>query len=131
MIFISYFISGILSSCKNNSCVANSLLPIGSQIVSRNGKYTLKMLMDGNMVINCGNGTIWTSDTANIGVKVMNFQSDGNVVLQMNNGSIVWQTEKKGRELKIEDDGKLVLYGADNVSVWSPKPCSKCSGTES
>ena len=125
MMILSNFIPG---TCENNKCLANSLLPLGSQIASLNKKYTLRMLTDGNLVIKCNNGIIWSTYTSNKGVAVMHFQKDGNVVLRTNNGSIVWQTEKKGEELKMQNEGNLVLYKMGNVSVWNAGTNSKCSG---
>ena len=87
------------------------------------------MLTNGNLVIKCNKGTIWSSDTANKGVvDGLHFQNDGNVVLRSINGSIVQSAELKGDVIIMQNDGNLVLYATGNVPVWNSETTRKCGG---
>ena len=118
-----------MRTCTSDKCLPNQILPLGSQIESANGKYKLNMLTTGNLVIKCNNGTIWSANTANKGnVDGMYFQRNGHVVLRSNDGLIIWQTEKKGVQFVMQNDGNLVLYKTGNEAVWDSRTVKKCSG---
>ena len=85
------------------------------------------MLTNGNLVILCNNGIIWSTKTAGKGVvEGMYFQGDGYVVLRTANG-VAWKIPAIGEQLKMQNDGNLILYGGGNA-MWSSKTYMKCAG---
>ena len=77
-------------------------MPLGSELVSENGKVRLVMEKDGNLVINCDpdNKVIWSSKTQ--GITIQNgviFQSDGNLVLYNFEHEPVWTSNTDGTEV--------------------------------
>jgi len=95
-----------------------------STVMTDNGLYQLEYQPDGDLVISyLANGyahPIWTTGTGGDSVRMVMFQSDGNLVMYDNDGA-VWAsgTNPKGIQLCFQDDGNLVVYGHYGQSVWS------------
>jgi hypothetical protein len=102
-------------------------LSANSSIASSNGKYTLVMQGDGNLVLYAfGNQAVWDTGTWQLPVEhrpdraVM--QPDGNLVLLTPGGVPVWATHTEGNggsRLVLGDDRNLVIYRSDGNAVWS------------
>ena len=61
---------------------------------SPNGKYTLKMQTDGNLVLYCNDSALWSSDTSDKTVSGgLMFQSDGNLVLYSPDHTALWDSD--------------------------------------
>ena len=76
---------------------------------------------NGNLVLTCQGRSIWTSFTSNKTVNFLYFDGEGtSLVLRGKNNSNVWkvQTTSRGKELVLQNNGKLVLYNSCNESIW-------------
>ena len=119
-----------LENCQNEKCVRNGILRRGTNLTSRNGKYKLHLREDGNLVLTCKAHTIWTSHTMNNTVDFLYFDEDGtNLILHGKDNSTIWRAPitRLGKELVLQDNGKLVLYNSCNTSIWEKgnKNCSE------
>jgi hypothetical protein len=90
---------------------------------SANGKVTLSMQTDGNLVIRSNGGpAVWASGTPNHPDAKLNFQSDGNLVIRDASGKAVWASNsngKKGSTLVLQNDCNLVMADDSGAVVWS------------
>jgi hypothetical protein len=101
----------------------NEKLRASEELRSTNGKYTLVLQGDGNLVAydSQGNG-IWDSSTVGSGAIECVMRSDGNLLLRDRNGRVVWATNTDGynnAKLVIQDDGNLVIYNERGLAVWA------------
>jgi hypothetical protein len=93
----------------------------GDRRESANGRFTLVMQPDGNLVAyRNGAGAVWSAGTSGTpGAYVVN-QTDGNVVVYGPTKAL-WSTRtagKAGTVLVMQDDGNVVAY-AGGAAVWS------------
>ena len=96
---------------------------------SRNGAYKLHLRRNGNLVLTCQGRPIWTSFTSNNTVDYLYFDEEGiSLILRGKDNSTVWRAPSAGigKELVLQDDGKLVLYNSCNASVWEIGDNKKC-----
>lgn len=52
----------------------------------------------------------------------LEFQTDGNLVLYNNFGTVMWASQTNGApvaELRMQRDGNLVIYGVDGAPIWA------------
>lgn len=101
--------------------LVNAGLGPNQSLISNNGRYTLVMQSDGNMVIYKLGSAIWASDTFRSGANRAFMQDDGNFVVYANEVP-KWasQTPNSGGEkLVMQDDGNLVIYNGSNKPVWA------------
>lgn len=126
---------------------SSSKLLIGQQLVSENGWYRLKMQSDGNLVlyskaqnftgpdIENYNIAIWNTGTYGSGATYAHFQSDGNFVLYDSSNTAVWFSNNgsypqyAGKRLVLENNGNLVIYGADGNSTTEVPATNFPTGT--
>ena len=99
------------------------LLP-GSFIKSQDGRFTLIMQLDGNLVIyGPGHQALWASNTAgHHDVFDVVMQSDGNLVLYNGTNHPFWASNTAGvtgASLVMQNDGNLVIYDAANKAHWA------------
>lgn len=101
----------------------NASLRAPGQLKSEDGRYTLDMQEDGNLVVYNAQGRAeWSSDTVGRGAVECVMQSDGNLVLKDRNGRSVWSTLTEGAKnarLMIQNDGNLVIYNGRGFVVWA------------
>jgi hypothetical protein len=101
----------------------NEKLRVSEELKSTNGKYTLRMQDDGNLVAQDNQGkAIWNSNTVGSGAIECVLQGDGNLLLKDRNGRVVWATYTDGyknAKLVIQDDGNLVIYNERGLAVWA------------
>jgi hypothetical protein len=101
----------------------NEKLRVSEELKSTNGKYTLRMQDDGNLVAYDSQGkSLWSSNTVGSGAIECVLQSDGNLLLKDRNGRVVWATYTDGyknAKLVIQDDGNLVIYNERGLAVWA------------
>jgi hypothetical protein len=100
----------------------NEKLRASKILKSTNGKYTLRMQEDGNLVAyDSHEKALWNSNTAGSGAIECVLQDDGNLVLKDRRGRVVWATSTDGyknAKLAIQDDGNLVIYNERGLAVW-------------
>jgi hypothetical protein len=96
-------------------------LSIGESIKSQNGRITLAMQGDANLVLYRSNGVaIWDSKTVGTQATQAVMQNDGNLVLYGPTGAI-WSTDtanNPGAFLVAQDDENLVIYTPDGDPLW-------------
>ena len=118
-----------LENCRKDKCVPNAILRKGKYLQSRNQKYQFHLRKNGNLVLTCGGRPIWTSLTVNDTVDFLHFNEEGtSLILHGKDNSTIWSTYSSGRgkELVLQDDGKLVLYTFCNKSIWEKGNNKKC-----
>jgi peptidoglycan hydrolase-like protein with peptidoglycan-binding domain len=116
-------IQGIRALYPNNVLVADKALSIGQSITSVDGRFTLVMQSDGNLVEYWnGHGPLWSTATGGSQGQVAVMQGDGNFVLYTPTGFPLWASNTGGRLgafLMVQDDGNVVIYQGNNmVPVW-------------
>ena len=88
---------------NKSSLTSGDVLGMGQELKSSNGKYTLRMQEDGNLVVyqqlhaNCGNNIpIWESRTNNKGVEPfrLEMQSDNNLCIY-GKGKRTWASQTR------------------------------------
>ena len=121
--------------CGGDRCVKSSvdgrsaILKLGEQLISQNGKYDLRMQVDGNLVVYCtGNRPIWHSATHGRSVSGgLMFQSDSNLVIY--DPVPIWHSgsyDSGGTTLIMQNDGNVVLYRRDGIPVWHTATYNMC-----
>lgn len=102
----------------------NQLSP-GQSLTSANGRYTLTLQTDGNLVLYRGTTALWSTKTSGKPVSQAAMQADGNLVLYDAQGHPLWYSGTNGHPgafLVVQDDGNVVLYvgsGALTVAIWA------------
>lgn len=105
-----------------DTLVAGSQLGAGQSISSLDGRYTLVMQSDGNLVVYGPTGAIWNTATATGNGSVTAMQSDGNLVVYRSGGVAVWSSNTApsgGNRLVMQSDGNLVIYSGGGPALWS------------
>ena len=91
----------------------------GQELVSRNGRFKVKMQEDGNLVLYAGENTrLWQSDTVDRGEYAM-FDEGDFKVLGESQTLFRTGTNRVGDYLVCQNDGNLVVYSSDGVIRWS------------
>ena len=94
-------------------------------LVSSNGKYSLvfKNYSANIILLKELTTTIWENKIdAGGSTKVFKFYYDGNLVVREPGYMDIWSANcggLGGKTLKLEDDGRLVIYDAANKAIWS------------
>jgi hypothetical protein len=104
-------------------------LQVGRQLHSDNGRYTLTLQADGNVVLydNGNHQAVWATNTPRTDPANFIMQTDGNLVLYNSSGSPLWASNTNnnpGAMLAVQDDGNLVVYRArapttPNNALWA------------
>jgi len=95
----------------------------GQRILSPNGRYSLRLQSDGNLVLyNDKGGVEWQSKTYGKTVTRAVMKTDGNFVL-LNGNKTVWSTKTSGHTGKgvyaeVRDRGEFALYRANGERIW-------------
>ncbi|HEX8936323.1 MAG TPA: LysM peptidoglycan-binding domain-containing protein [Pseudonocardiaceae bacterium] len=110
---------------------AGESLGIDQKLTSSNGKYTLIMQGDGNLVLYTeSNAPVWATRTQSSGAVRASLQDDGNLVLYTKEEErrfrrdvpvAVWASKTSGEKVRLvlQDDRDLVIYTADGRALWS------------
>lgn len=100
----------------------NESLPIGSAITSQDGRFTLNMQGDGNLVLYGPGGKYrWDSATHGQSVTQTVMQGDGNFVIYGPGGAL-WASGTHGHPgawLVVQNDGNLVIYDPSGNALWA------------
>ena len=98
-------------------------LTTDQSLTSRNGRYTLAMQYDGNLVVYAPGGrAVWDARTWRSGGRGVVMQADGNLVLYGERRQVLWNSltwGNPGARLTLQDDGNLVLYSDRGAALWS------------
>lgn len=96
----------------------------GEFLTSSNGRYSLAMQEDGNLVLYI-TGTIvpvWSSRTCGERVAWLAMQEDGNLVIYKTDGTPIWKTDSSASDVAwfvVQDDGNLCCYRANGAVLWA------------
>src|SRR5437899_3777698 len=98
-------------------------LAVGGSITSPDGRFTLVLQADGNLVLYQSGGVArWATGTVGRTVSQAVMQADGNFVLYGPAGPI-WATATDGHPgayLAVQDDGNVVIYGPGGP-LWASR----------
>jgi hypothetical protein len=124
-------------NAAGNMMPAKHSLKINDCLSSENQQYYLVLQADGNLCIykrtDQGRGTfVWGTMTNGKGVRRLELQDDGNLVLYTEGNVAVWSSKTmrhydakfssstyKPVKLVLENDGQLVLYSETGNKAWS------------
>lgn len=88
-------------------------------IKSADGRYTLTMQRDGNLVLYSPSRALWQAGTGGNPLSRLAVQPDGNmVVYDMNQRPLWWTGTNQRDKLILQNDGNLVLYNGRNQPLW-------------
>jgi hypothetical protein len=100
---------------------AGQVLHAGEELRSPNGRYSLEVQVDGNVVVYADDvRPLWHTHTWRPDTE-LDLQYDGNLVSYDTYGYDTWNAGTFGNRdarLVMQDDGNLVLYGADGTPLW-------------
>jgi glucosylceramidase len=92
----------------------------GQWLRSADGRYTLQMQTDGNLVVyNAAGAAVWANNRSG---QYLIVQPDGNLVEYSAAGTAVWSTSTVGsgaNRLVMQSDGNLVLYAPTRPVWWT------------
>ncbi len=88
-------------------------LRCGQKLSSSDGRFSLVMQEDGNLVLYGPRGAKWASNTWRKPSYEVRMQEDGNLVVYTESGHPLWASDtwgKNGAVLVVQNDGNMVLY---------------------
>lgn len=96
----------------------------GEALTSPDGRHTLLVLDDGDVVLlGPDASTRWSAGTHEPG-STLDLHEDGNLVVTDPDGRWEWRTRTAGHpgaSLSVQDDGNVVLYAVDGTVLWSTR----------
>src|SRR5256885_797881 len=103
----------------------DEVLGPGQSIATANGRASLIMQSDGNLVlyqVDAGSRTpLWSTGTDVPGSRVA-MRGDGNLALYEPSGACRWASGTDGNPgawLTLQDDGNLVIYAGTGPALWA------------
>ncbi|HEX4725065.1 MAG TPA: beta-galactosidase [Pseudonocardiaceae bacterium] len=113
------------ASCPNpttcGTLTANQSLALGQTLVSCDGRFTLILQGDANLVLYQGSTALWATNTVNSGATTAIMQGDGNFVLYTAGGVPVWASNtvnNPGARLIVQNDGNLVIQATSGAILF-------------
>jgi hypothetical protein len=128
LLLLAAFMLSVITSAFAGALGPGQSLQAGQRLQSNNGRYTLTLQLDGNVVLyNGSNQAIWATNTPRTSPANFIMQMDGNLVLYASSGSPIWASNTNnnpGAFLVVQDDGNLVVYRAGapttpNNALWA------------
>jgi hypothetical protein len=129
------FAGSFLTTTKTAAAAENAPRPVASptlksgeklkadqQIKSANGKFTLRMLQDWNLVLLSDAGDVkWYAGTAPSPGAVTTMQRDGNLTIVSADNKPLWHTgtQGSGATLHVQNDGNLTVRTPDGKVLWA------------
>jgi hypothetical protein len=115
---------GVASASPDEKLLADATLATGGYLHSADGRFTLAMQGDGNLVIYTAGVPLWASNTATNDPSHVIMQLDGNLVVYRNADNVpTWASGTVGNgpsTLVMQDDGNLVVYrDSDGKPTWA------------
>ena len=101
---------------------AGTSLKDGQSLVSPNGKFTLQLKSNGNLVLMGGGLLLWDSGTIGDAPDYVAMQGDGNFVIYQGQRPIWMSGSQQGDfgnyVLDVQNDGDVVIYSPLNKPIW-------------
>lgn len=99
----------------------------GERITSQDGRYSLLMQDDANLVFYDGGNPLWATGTTGTPAQVAIMQADGNLVVYGSDGGVYWALDRlrprpvriPGAVLIAQNDGNLVIYAPNSQPIWA------------
>jgi hypothetical protein len=108
-----------------DQCLSRGVWPL-DHVSSQNGRFTLQMQTDGNLVlVDYGENpprAFWATNTWNSGGNVAYMQRDGNFVLYDLYADALWASNTAGNPgayLSVNDHGVLEVFSPTGALLWS------------
>ncbi len=120
---VGYILRVAARSSVADRLTSGQRLTPNQSLTSNDGRFTLIMQGDGNLVL-YGPGGRYRWDTGTWGKQIEQavLQSDGDFGLYAPGGAAVWESKTNGNLgafLVVQDDGNLVIYRADGSAAWA------------
>ena len=100
----------------------NQTITVNQSILSCDGRFTLILGGDGNLVLYEGSTALWSAGTAGKAGVRATMQGDGNFVVYTSSGTPVWASNtagNNGASLLVQNDGNVVIYSTSGAALWS------------
>ncbi|MFY0573990.1 SGNH/GDSL hydrolase family protein [Cystobacter fuscus] len=94
----------------------------GQSLVSCDGRFSLTLQNDGNLVLYHGSTPLFSTGTVGSTAAEVLFQQDGNLVEYDSAGQLLWQTRTAGQGgamFYLQNDGNLVIYDSAGSPLWA------------
>lgn len=94
----------------------------GQSLTSCDGRFTLDMQGDGNLVLYFNGSVLWASNTAGHSAGEALMQGDGNFVVYDATGTPDWASgtpNNSGARIDLQNDGNLVVYSSSGTALWA------------
>jgi hypothetical protein len=108
---------------------AGQALGAGQSFRSCDGRFTLAMQPDGNLVLYMGSRALWSTRTNGRGGTLAVMQTDGNFVVYDGHDKALWASGTNGNSgstLAVQDDGNLVVYAPTGHHIWASNTVQPC-----
>jgi len=103
-------------------------LTVGQSLRSCDGRFTLIMQYDGNLVLYQGGSALWSTNSWTTTGYSAVMQTDGNFVLYDVNQRALFASNTWGRPgntLALQNDGNLVIYDTSGRPLWASNTCCR------
>jgi len=101
---------------------ANQQLTPNQSTLSCDGRFTLILQGDGNLVLYQGGTPLWASNAVGKASARAILQGDGNLVIYDSAGSPLWASNTAGNDgahLTVQNDGNTVIFSSSGAALWS------------
>ena len=121
------FVSHLLIDGTKNTLTSGTILKKNDHMKSADGKYTLSIGPNGNLILYNKDSPEWSSRTNGLDC-FLQIQPDNNLVLYDKNKKPLWSsnTNNKGiartAYLTLLNSGNLVIYDSKNTLLWASNP---------
>jgi hypothetical protein len=113
--------SGTTWTMTNDQALVTS-----QKMVSQDGRFSLLLQQDGNLVLYFGSTPLWATNTPTGRQLYFRVQADGNAVLYNVEFDPVWASNTatySGATLTLQNDGNLVLRDTGGTIRWQSNTC--------